>query len=257
MSVLPKGLKSVLSSLKKTVRQRGMARHLRKRMPDLTQQDLQIIERVQPFTLLGPDRIYAFIEATRHVVQNNIPGAIVECGVWKGGAVMASLLTLKRLSVTSRDVYLYDTFEGMPCPGEDDKRCDGEALSVGFAERQVDEDSSTWCRAEYGEVHKNVNSCEYPEQRIQYIKGKVEQTMPGTLPDQISVLRLDTDWYESTKHELEHLYPLLSPGGVLIIDDYGHWEGARQAVDEYFASHQIPMLLHRTDYTGRVGVKAA
>ncbi len=257
MSLLPKGVKSALRSIKKNMRQKAMSKQLGKNMPDLTSQDRQIIEKVQPFTLLSPDRIYAFIEATRHVVQHNIPGAIVECGVWKGGAVMSSLLTLKKLSANDRDVFLYDTFEGMPRPGEDDKRCDGEALDVGFAEKQVDEDSSTWCRAEYGEVHNNILSCEYPMDRIQFVKGKVEETMPETLPEQIAVLRLDTDWYESTRHELENLYPLLSPGGVLIIDDYGHWEGARQAVDEYFSSHKIPMLLHRTDYTGRVGVKAA
>ena len=257
MALLPRQVKSVLRRLKQGIRRLDMSRQLNRKMPDLIPEDREIIEKVQPFTLLSPDRIYAFIEATRHVVQNRIPGAIVECGVWKGGAVMSSLLTLKRLSATDREVFLYDTFEGMPKPGEGDKRCDGDALDIGFAERQVDEDSSTWCRAEYGEVHKNILSCGYPMDRIQFVKGKVEETIPGTLPDRIAVLRLDTDWYESTKHELENLYPLLSPGGVLIIDDYGHWEGARQAVDEYFAAHNIPMLLHRTDYTGRIGVKAA
>ncbi|MBL4885251.1 MAG: class I SAM-dependent methyltransferase [Planctomycetaceae bacterium] len=257
MSLLPKSVKSILRSVKKSVRQRGLSKQLLKAMPDLTPKEREIIEQVQPNTLLSSDRIYAFMEATRHVVQNNIPGSIVECGVWKGGAVMSSLLTLIHLEATDRQVYLYDTFEGMPKPGEDDKRCDGDALDVGFAERQVDEDSSTWCRAEYGEVHENITSCEYPAENIHFVKGKVEETIPETLPEQISVLRLDTDWYESTKHELENLYPLLAPGGVLIIDDYGHWEGAREAVDEYFASHKIPMMLHRTDYTGRVGVKAA
>ncbi len=257
MSLLPQGAKSVLNRLKKNFRQKRTIRLLNKKMPDLTPADRKIIEKVQPFTLLSPDRIYAFIEATRHVVQHEIPGAIVECGVWKGGAVMASLLTLQGLCVTDRDIFLYDTFEGMPKPGEDDMRCDGQALDAGFSQRQIDEDSSTWCRAEYGEVHNNISRCNYPMQRIHFVKGKVEQTIPETLPGKIAVLRLDTDWYESTRHELEHLYPLLAPGGVLIIDDYGHWEGARQAVDEYFASHKIPMLLHRTDYTGRVGVKAA
>ena len=72
------------------------------------------------------------------------------------------------------------------------------------------------------------------------------------MPKQIALLRLNTDWFESTYHELVHLYPLLSKGGVLIIDDYGHWQGARKAVDTYFKEQGIYPLLHRIDYTGRI-----
>jgi hypothetical protein len=92
---------------------------------------------------------------------------------------------------------------------------------------------------------------------MHFVKGKVEDTIPASTPDRIAILRLDTDWYASTRHELEHLYPLLAPGGVLIIDDYGHWEGCRQAVDEYFASRNLQVLLNRVDYTGRIAVKLA
>ncbi len=95
----------------------------------------------------------------------------------------------------------------------------------------------------------------YPEERLHFVKGKVEETIPGDLPGKIALLRLDTDWYESTRHELEHLWPLLVPGGVLIIDDYGHWAGARRAVDEFFADRVDAPLLNRVDYTARVGVK--
>ena len=87
------------------------------------------------------------------------------------------------------------------------------------------------------------------------MKGKVEDSIPQTLPGKIALLRLDTDWYESTAHELKHLYPLLVPGGVIIIDDYGHWEGARKAVDEYIEANKLPLLLNRIDYTGRIGIK--
>ena len=83
----------------------------------------------------------------------------------------------------------------------------------------------------------------------------MEETIPTHIPHAISLLRLDTDWYESTKHELTHLFPLLSPGGVIIIDDYGHWQGAKKAVDEYFEENKIKILLNRIDYTGRIGVK--
>ena len=87
------------------------------------------------------------------------------------------------------------------------------------------------------------------------MRGPVEQTIPATVPGQLALLRLDTDWYESTRHELEHLYPALETGGVLIVDDYGHWDGAARAVDEYFARQGSPLLLTRTDYTGRMAVK--
>ena len=93
----------------------------------------------------------------------------------------------------------------------------------------------------------------YPEQRLHFVPGLVEETIPAQVPEGISLLRLDTDYYASTKHELTHLYPRIAAGGVLLIDDYGHWAGCKKAVDEYLASRD-PVLLHRIDYTGRVTV---
>jgi O-methyltransferase len=95
----------------------------------------------------------------------------------------------------------------------------------------------------------------YPKNKIHFVPGKVEDTVPGSAPDAISLLRLDTDWYESTKHELVHLFPRLARAGVIIIDDYGHWRGSRQACDEYFAENRVPLLLNRIDYTGRIALK--
>jgi O-methyltransferase len=94
----------------------------------------------------------------------------------------------------------------------------------------------------------------YPAERLHLHRGPVEETLPRQSPGPLALLRLDTDWYKSTLHELEHLYPLLAGGGILIIDDYGHWQGARRAVDEYFADSP-PLLLNRIDYTGRIAVK--
>jgi hypothetical protein len=96
----------------------------------------------------------------------------------------------------------------------------------------------------------------YPKEKMHFVRGRVEDTVPGSAPDTISLLRLDTDWYESTKHELTHLFPRLSRSGVIIIDDYGHWKGARKACDEYFADQRVPILLTRIDYTARIAVKA-
>jgi O-methyltransferase len=103
------------------------------------------------------------------------------------------------------------------------------------------------------EVQAAMRSTGYPEHQIGYVSGRVEETIPESAPSEIALLRLDTDWYGSTRHELEHLYPRLVSGGVLIVDDYGHYAGARQAVDEYFAGR--PILLARVDYTGRMAVK--
>jgi bifunctional ADP-heptose synthase (sugar kinase/adenylyltransferase) len=95
----------------------------------------------------------------------------------------------------------------------------------------------------------------YPSSNLIFVQGKVEETLPRVIPDNISLLRLDTDWYESTRHELIHLFPLLSKSGVLVLDDYGYWAGARKAVDEYVVENNIKILLDRVDGTGRVGLK--
>ena len=96
----------------------------------------------------------------------------------------------------------------------------------------------------------------YLKEKINLIQGSVEKTLPLNKPDEpIALLRLDTDWYKSTKHELNILFPLLNEGGVLIIDDYGHWKGAKKAVDEYFSNLNDKYYMHRIDYTGRMLIK--
>ena len=156
---------------------------------------------------------------------------------------MMSALTLLENKDTSRNLYLYDTFEGMTKPGDQD----GEAEKKEWQEKSTGIDSSTWCYAGEDEVKQYVLSTGYPSDQFNFIKGKVEDTIPDSMPDQIALLRLDTDWYASTKHELIHLYPILQSGGVLIIDDYGAWKGARHATDEYFENK---VLLQRIDWTG-------
>jgi O-methyltransferase len=221
--------------------------------------DRRIVEQALPFTMTGIPRLLALIDSVRYCIRREIPGALAECGVWRGGSVLAMLLILEEMGADDRDVYLYDTFEGMTAPTEHD--------TSRFDEPAVD----AWQEAErrgvrvHGElfgpevfsqdsVRETLRNSGYPVERLHLVKGPVEETIPATAPEQIALLRLDTDWYESTRHELEHLYPLLSPAGVLIIDDYGHWEGARRAVDEYFAERRAP-LFSRVDYSGRMAVK--
>ena len=219
----------------------------------MTAEDAAILASVRPFSMTSDERLLALIDATRYLARSGIPGAFVECGVWKGGSVMAMAMTLLAAGDSARDLSLFDTFDGMPPPGDADRSFDGEPAARQLAARRPRD--RRLGRAGFDEVRRNLASTGYPSDRVHFIRGRVEDTIPASAPESIALLRLDTDWYESTRHELTHLYPRLVRGGVLIIDDYGHWQGARQATDEYFSALGSPVLLHRIDYTGRIAVK--
>jgi len=222
-------------------------------LADLAPADRELVARVEPFTMTSLDRRASLLGAIDHVVRHRIAGDIVECGVWRGGSMMLAALALMARGDTSRHLWLYDTFEGMSEPGAEDRSASGESAAAQLARTPRGE--GVWCEAGLADVRANLESTGYPGERIHFVEGKVEDTIPATLPKQVALLRLDTDWYESTRHELHHLYPLLSRHGILVIDDYGHWVGARQAVDEYFAAQGRPTFLHRVDYTARLVVK--
>lgn len=233
-----------------------IVRYRRSALPvDFDRESADTIRAVRAYTMTSPERLFALIQAVRHVSSASVPGDIVECGVWRGGSMMAAALTLIACSDTRRGLHLFDTFEGMTPPTTKDVAMDGRAASTLLRSPRTTDPESVWCYAGIDEVRAAMGSTGYPAERIHYIQGRVEDTIPRSAPARIAVLRLDTDWYESTRHELEHLYPLLSPGGLLIVDDYGHWAGCRQAVDEYFGTRDIKLLLNRIDYTGRIAVK--
>src|SRR3954468_24824856 len=208
----------------------------------LDQADRAIIERAFPYTMTGALRLEATVQAVRHCVRRGLPGDFAECGVWRGGSVLAMLLTLREMGIEDRDVWLFDTFEGMTQPTEADRsdyfppatelweRTDGRPWPEWFSSEVFNEDL----------VRELIATAGYPADRIHFVKGPVEETIPQAAPERLALLRLDTDWYESTRHELLHLSPRLCAGGVLILDDYGHWDGARKAVDEYFATEAEP-----------------
>ena len=222
---------------------------------DFDEHVISIIREVRPFTMTSCERLFTLIEAVKYVKRNDIKGAFVECGVWRGGSVMAMAKTLLSLNSNERDMYLFDTFSGMSSPTQDDVSYRGEnAISI-FEEKKTSNHSSDWCCATIEDVSRNVVSTGYPPQRLHFVQGKVEDTIPAKAPDGIALLRLDTDWYESTRHELEHLFPRLEPGGILIIDDYGYWKGARKAVDEYIEKNNLRLFLSRIDDTGRLAIK--
>lgn len=228
---------------------------------DLDPADQAIVDRVSPYTMTGPTRLEGLLAATAHVVRNDVPGAFVECGVWQGGSMLAVIHRLLELGRTDRDLYLFDTFEGMTEPTAEDvsdysppaldswraaQRQGRRAYEGFFGQDRFNEDS----------VRQRLVATGYPVDRLHLVPGKVEDTLPASAPETVAVLRLDTDWYQSTLHEMRHLYPRLSRGGVLIVDDYGHWKGCRQAVEEYFDEEPVPRpLLQRVDYTCRQGVK--
>lgn len=223
---------------------------------DFDEDEQAIVRAVQGSTMTGPLRVQSLVQAVRYVVDAGIPGALVECGVWRGGSMMAAALALKSKHRLDRDLYLFDTFEGMTRPGEQDRDALGTAAAETFQDRSTGEDTADWCAATMDEVTDNLGGTGYPSERVHLVKGRVEDTVPAEAPERIALLRLDTDWYDSTRHEMEHLFPRLVPGGVLILDDYGHWQGSRQAVDEYLAEAGVNILLQRIDYTGRIAVKA-
>jgi O-methyltransferase len=215
-----------------------------------------LMAAVQPFTATSLQRVVALADAVKYITQAKIPGDIVECGVWRGGSMMVVAKTLVALGDTSRELYLFDTFEGMTAPTDKDVMFDGTPAAQILAETEKKEGGGNyWCVAGIEDVRRNMESTGYPMAKVHLVKGRVEDTIPRQGPAKIALLRLDTDWYESTKHELDHYYQRLSQGGVLIIDDYGHWQGSRRAVDEFFATLPYRPLMSRIDYSGRMLVK--
>lgn len=218
---------------------------------------MELYEEAKGFSMTSIERMFGLYQSICYLAENKIPGDFVECGVWKGGSAMMIALVLKKYGLTDREIYLYDTFEGMVEPTLEDKTVNGKNAELMMKKEEHDKVSATsvWCYSPLDEVKKNLQSTGYPLSQIHFIKGKVEDTLAMNLPGRLALLRLDTDWYVSTQTELEYLYPLLEKKGVLIIDDFGHWEGAKKAVVEYFQKNGLHPFLQRMDYTGRMMIK--
>jgi len=211
----------------------------------------------KPFTMTSVERMYSLYKSVLYVLDKNIEGDFIECGVWRGGSSMLIAKILSLRNIKNRRLFLFDTFEGMSDPTTLDVDFYGKTAEQLLVSTDKEDPSSIWCYSDFDEVKSNMNKTGLTlDEQIFMIKGMVEETIPEKLSTQkIALLRLDTDFYESTKHELKHLYPLLNNNGVIIIDDYGHWQGCRKAVDEYFDEKKINILLNRIDNTGRIGVK--
>jgi len=203
--------------------------------------------------MTSSEKLFALIIATRHVADHGIPGSIVECGVWRGGSMQAVARTLRARCVTDRDLHLFDTFKGMPAPTDRDRSPRGKRASKVLASRP--RTGKVWAVAGLEDAQAGMAETGYPAERVHFHVGLVEETIPGQAPDRIAILRLDTDWYESTRHELDHLYDRVPAGGVLIFDDYDYWQGARGAIDEFLARTGARLLLVPMG-SGRITVKS-
>lgn len=223
---------------------------------DFSEEEKKHISFVKEMTMTSPERLVSLSRAVEYISKNNIIGDIVECGVWRGGSMMLAAKKLISLNETNRHLFLFDTFEGMSAPDSRDvSAIDNISAKILLDETDKMQGDNVWCYSSLDEVKSNLRTTQYPEENIHYFKGRVEDTLPEKIIGSIALLRLDTDWYESTKHELEVLYDQLVEGGILIIDDYGHWSGSKKAVDEFIEKRKLTIFLNRIDYTGRIAIK--
>jgi hypothetical protein len=204
----------------------------------------KFINIVKPFTMTSVERITELYNSLEYIRMNNIKGDFVECGVWKGGNIIGILEYLSYHNITNVNVWLYDTFNGMTTPDDRDVDINNKKASDIFEDVK--------CFSSLNEVKNNLSNTKFNMNNVKFIVGDVCETLKdnNNLPNEICLLRLDTDWYESTKKEIEVLYPILVSKGVLIIDDYGHWKGSKLAIDEYFNENNIKVEIEKIDYTG-------
>jgi O-methyltransferase len=237
----------------------GLVLFLEGACPDMDKDFLPLYRRSVECTAASAERLYAVYLAMRYIVAAGVEGDIVECGVWRGGNCMLAALTLMALGDESRSVWLYDTFSGMTDPTERDRDVYGGAAGDMRGQTFSAEGRPTPFQfvASRDEFAANMAATGFPAHRAHYVEGPVEETLPAQRPRRIALLRLDTDWYASTSHSMRHLYPLLSQGGVLLLDDYGDWPAVREAVHECLDDLGEMLLLNRIDNTGRIAIRTA
>jgi len=225
---------------------------------ELTLDECKIIDYVisNKLTMVSYERAITTLMAVKHAISSCIQGDFVEAGVWRGGNSLIAAAMFKLYGVKKK-VWLFDTFKGMTAPTDIDIQASNLVSAKLRYQSAQHDDHNEWCYSSLDDVKSNFLRMNLLSENIIFVEGDVCQTLTESenIPTAICCLRLDTDWYESTFKELEVLYPRLSEGGSLILDDYGHWSGAKKATDEYFSKHKNRPFLQYTDYTGRVAVK--
>jgi len=202
----------------------------------------KIYRNIRPYTICGTQRLRALYQAVEKVDKAGTPGDIVECGVAKGGSAALMGLASKELGMHARKLWLFDTFEGMPMP---------EAINPDF---DIAKSYTGECRGTLEDVSSLFAELELLDRTVM-VKGLIQNSLPNSKLKEIAILHIDTDWFESVKTCLEQLYDRVEPGGIIQIDDYGHWEGAKRAVDEFLETRSITQSLNVIDYSGRQLIK--
>jgi hypothetical protein len=207
-----------------------------------------LLRQCAPYTMTSLARMMSLYELCRHLDVTNVPGDFVECGVWRGGSAGIMAGANLKHGAHRRDLWLYDSFEGLPAATPVDG---AKAIELVGGRSDGSLQSTDVCAAPEDDVRELLDAIRYPREHTHIVKGWFQDTLPHQKPTQIALLRLDGDWYESTKVCFEHLGPLVVRGGVVVIDDYGDWEGCRKAVDEYLAARAMRPMLHHVDRTCR------
>ncbi|HAC14679.1 MAG TPA: macrocin O-methyltransferase [Bacteroidetes bacterium] len=189
-------------------------------------------------TMIGLKRLNHLHVCIRDVIQQNIPGDFIETGVWRGGTTIFMKATLKAFGDTSRNVWVADSFEGLPVPDSSNPK-----------EIQKDIDPEKILAVPLHEVKNNFKSYSLLDERVKFLPGWFKDTLPDAPIEKLSIMRLDGDFYESTMDALEHLYPKLSSGGYVIIDDYSLMS-CRNAVHEFREKYNITEPIKSIDWTG-------
>lgn len=245
--------------VKKILKSRGYSvidlKNTSKRYPvEFTKFDKEIFDYIlnNQLTMVSNERLISTILSAKYILENDIPGDFIECGVWRGGNSIAMKFLLEEYN-SHKKLYLFDTFKGMTEPTNNDIRINDNTNAFQKFKDSEKKDFNEWCYSPIEEVKENFKRAGLNFKNLKFIQGPVEDTLKNkeNIPSEISLLRLDTDWYESTEIGMRILFPKLSQNGLLLLDDYGHWGGAKKAVDEYFDLGNNKIINFYVDYTGR------
>jgi len=194
---------------------------------------MRLLRQVAPNTKISREKLSRLCDLARQIDRDKIRGAIVECGVYKGGG--AAVMT--RCASPDREVFLFDSFEGLPPPTANDGQLAQSQYQAG------------WCASSEDDVRALFTELGLLGPRVHFVRGWFHETFPVTRVGPIALLHVDADWYESVKLCLERFWDDVARGGFVVFDDYGRWEGCTRAVDEFLAVRRLGPLAQ----TGRAG----